>query len=87
MNNMITYNVHMKNISIGPRIKEIRKSRRLTQGNLAELVGKERSMVCRYERGQVDIPVSVLVNLAAALDVTPGEFFNGTSSDAGETAA
>ena len=58
------------NKSIGKNIFECRKQRGLTQEQLAHKLGKSVNSVQRYESGAVDIPVSILAEIAAALDVS-----------------
>lgn len=50
-----------------------RQSRRLTQGDLAELAGVSRSTVSRLERGEGDWKPSTVGRLARALRVRPEE--------------
>ncbi len=52
------------------RLKLIRKAQKLTQERLAEKAGITRSMVARYETGQVTPSIEVLLSLANALNVT-----------------
>jgi transcriptional regulator with XRE-family HTH domain len=60
---------------IGTKIREIRKSMNMTQQELADLVKKDRSMIAKYELNQIDIPVSVVSDLAKALKVNEAAFF------------
>lgn len=55
------------------RIKETRLARRMTQDQLAELVGYHsgKSMISQIERGLVDLPTVRIVEIANALNVTP----------------
>lgn len=55
--------------NIGNRIKHLRTIRNMTQADLAIVIGKDRSVVARYESGGIDIPLTVLEQLAVALKV------------------
>ena len=57
--------------NIGRKIKAARKSKGLTQRMLAEKIKKTFSTVQKYENGVVEPPLSVIVDIAAALDMTP----------------
>jgi transcriptional regulator with XRE-family HTH domain len=57
---------------IGKRIKARRKEIRLSVTKLAEMLGKDRGTVYRYEKGEIEnLPLDVLEPLAAALQTTP----------------
>ena len=58
-----------ENIITGNRIREIRKSKKLTQKQLASLLGVVESSVTKYENGKIEIPLSKLKELAKILDV------------------
>ena len=56
---------------IGDRIKQRRQELNMSRAELAERIGKkDRSIIFRYEKGDVDIPISVLQSLSEALDVS-----------------
>lgn len=58
---------------IGERIKERRKSLSLTAQQLADLIGKDRATIYRYENGDIEnLPTTILEPLADALKTTPG---------------
>jgi len=63
---------------IGPanRIAELRATHGLSQARVAELIGKDRSVVTRYERGEVQIPDSVKLELAVLFGVTRAYLMN-----------
>lgn len=68
-------------MSIGERIKELRTQKKLTQTELAKLVGLTYIQVGRYEI-QKSIPSSdVLQKLATALDTTADFLMNGSSDE------
>jgi len=54
------------------RIRDLREDRDLTQQNIADYLQCSQRIYSNYERGDVDIPTSVLIKLA---------HFHGTSVD------
>lgn len=74
--------MHSAAQALGKRIKDLRLDKRWTQANLAEAVGCESMTVSRYERGEYAPSIEVLEQIAKALDVDIGEFFNNRRDDA-----
>lgn len=64
------------NTHIGQRIKEIRKTKGLTQETLAEKVEISTRYLSRLEVGQQSASIDTLVRLAEALNVELGELFD-----------
>lgn len=60
----------LDNISLGLKIKELRKEKKLTQQELANKIGRTESSIRKYEKGLVDIPNSVLTQIAIELDTS-----------------
>lgn len=59
-------------MSIGKRIKERRKELRISADELAKRLGKDRSTIYRYEKGDIEnMPLDVLEPIAAALNTSP----------------
>lgn len=58
---------------IGSRIREIRKSKKMTQEKLAELSGVEPSNISHIERAATKLSLPTLINIANALGVTLDE--------------
>lgn len=54
---------------IGNNVKKYRKENGISQQKLAELIGKSKSSIEKYESGKTNIPMDVLKNIAAALGV------------------
>ncbi|KAA6331205.1 hypothetical protein EZS27_020163 [termite gut metagenome] len=56
----------------GDILRDRRKKLKMTQQQLAEKVGKERSYIARIEKGETDMQVSSLIRIAQALglDIT-----------------
>jgi len=61
---------------IGKNIRDIRKSKKISQEKLAELIGKSRNYVGMVERAEINVPTSMLITIAFALKIHPKEFFN-----------
>ena len=59
-------------MTTGERIKQLRKELGLSADKLGELIGKDRSTIYRYERGDIEsATIDVLPRLAKALRTTP----------------
>jgi transcriptional regulator with XRE-family HTH domain len=59
-------------MSIGQRIKTMRKQQGLSIDDLAYRLGKNRTTVYRYENGDIEnLPLGILDSLANALNTTP----------------
>src|SRR5215472_11535691 len=54
---------------IGTRLRELRKQRNLSQGDITEVIGLPRSYISRIENGHAVPSLETLQRLAAALDV------------------
>ena len=65
-------------VSIGKRIKELRKQRGLTQAKLAEESGVEPSNISHIERAATKLSLPTMVNIANALGVTLDEIAYGS---------
>jgi transcriptional regulator with XRE-family HTH domain len=63
------------NNQIGQLIKEIRKSRHMSQMKLADLVGVSYQQIQKYEKGASSISVDRLKQISKALEVTIFTFF------------
>jgi transcriptional regulator with XRE-family HTH domain len=69
----------------GEVLREIRRSRRLSQEQLAEVSGCHRTYVSRLERGVNGPSLSMLFQLGKALGVTPSEILARVERRMGET--
>lgn len=65
---------------IGKRIKEARKSKGLTQENLAEKMDVSVAYLSKVETGRIHINLERLSEICSLLDVTEGQILNGVSS-------
>lgn len=63
-----------------PRIKEIRKLRNLSQIQVAQKIGMEQTQYSRYERGENEIKVNVLIDICKALNVS-SDYILGLTED------
>lgn len=59
-------------MTIGQRIKAKRKELKLSAEELGERLGKDRSTIYRYEKGDIEnLPLDILEPIAEALHTTP----------------
>jgi repressor LexA len=59
-------------MTIGNRIKDRRKQLRMSVDELAKKLGKDRSTIYRYEKGDIEnLPLDILEPIAVALETTP----------------
>ena len=79
----------MKNvISVGLRIKERRKQLKMSAEELGNRLGKDRSTIYRYEKGEIEnLPIELLNPIANALNTTPEYLMGWETNDAREKAA
>ncbi|MBQ4647369.1 MAG: helix-turn-helix transcriptional regulator [Candidatus Gastranaerophilales bacterium] len=60
---------------LGNNIKHARKNKNMSQEKLAELIKKTRNYVGMVERAELNIPASVIFDIANALNVEAKIFF------------
>ncbi len=65
---------------IGQRIRALRRERKLSQEQLAEKVWISTTHMSHIENSSTKLSLPVLVDLAAALDVSANELLSGQSS-------
>ena len=58
-------------ISVGERIKRLRKAKRLTQQALAEKTGLTNTYICDIEKGRTNPSLKSLERISEALEVSP----------------
>lgn len=63
------------------RLKDLRKRKGISQGELAELIEVHFTQVSRYERGETKPNAEAMTKLAKALDTTVDFLMNGTADD------
>lgn len=66
---------------IGEKLKMLRKERGLTQSQVAEKIGQERSTIACYENGSRKPAVDVLEKIASLYGVTLDYFSDKSDSD------
>ncbi|WP_241668330.1 helix-turn-helix domain-containing protein [Pedococcus bigeumensis] len=62
-------------VALGHRVRELRMARSMTQQQLADATGLHRVSINRLEHGQLDVGVSNVKALAAALGAQPQDLF------------
>lgn len=68
-------------MTVGERIRNLRKEKGMSADKLGELIGKDRATVYRYESQDIEnMPTSVLEPLAKALETTPAELMGWNSN-------
>ena len=55
------------------RLKELRKAKKITQEQLADIIGVSQSLIALIEKGKRDIDFTLAEQLAKALNVKPYE--------------
>lgn len=65
--------------AIGQRIRQCRKEKGLTQTELAEMIGKSLRTVQKYEKGEIEVAISVINDIAAALNTSSAEILEFNS--------
>lgn len=66
----------------GERIKELREEKKLTQGQLAQLLQCNQQAVSRYELEKTDISTQVLIRLCTIFGVT-ADYILGIEDETG----
>lgn len=61
---------------VGPKIRKLRKERKLTQTDLAARIGIQQSDLSRMEKGEYRVSLDTLFRILAEFDVSIGEFFD-----------
>lgn len=69
---------------VGKRIRAMRKVAGLTQENLAEKIGVERSMIAHIETGRRACSIDVMIQLVEIFDTTLDYLVLGVTSDTKE---
>ena len=71
----INQNIEKK---FGAKLAYIRKSKKLSQMKLAELVDMNFNYIGQIERGEANVAIKTMKNIADALDIEVSELFNFT---------
>ncbi len=68
--------------SMGLKIKSLREEKKLSQSELATLVGyKDKTAIAKVEAGKVDLPQSKISAFAKALNTTTSYLFSDEADD------
>lgn len=66
---------------VAERIKECREERGMNADELGKIIGRDRSMIFRYEKDEIgNIPINVIQAISVALNVNPA-YLMGWSDD------
>lgn len=63
-------------LAIGDKLKDIRKQKKMSQGDVAAKAGIAVSQVGRIERGILNPSISTLFVISLALEIEPKELFD-----------
>ena len=75
-------------MDIGKKIKLRRKELNLSADELALILGKDRSTIYRYEKGDIEsLPLDILAPIAKALRTTPAYLMGWESEKESKTAS
>ena len=66
---------------VGPKIRQLRKERKLTQTDLAIRIGIQQSDLSRMEKGEYRVSLDTLFRILAEFNVSIGEFFDDVSRE------
>lgn len=69
-----------KNLKLSENLKKFRAQLELTQGDVAQLINKDRSSIAKYESGAAQPSFAVLRSLAKLYDVTIDELCGNTAA-------
>jgi transcriptional regulator with XRE-family HTH domain len=61
---------------VGPKIRQLRKERKLTQTELAARIGIQQSDLSRMEKGEYRVSLDTLFKILAEFNVSISEFFD-----------
>lgn len=67
---------------IGPKIRKMRKERKLTQTDLASRIGIQQSDLSRMEKGEYRVSLDTLFRILAEFNVSISEFFDDVNKEA-----
>ncbi|MET3973019.1 helix-turn-helix transcriptional regulator [Bradyrhizobium sp. S3.9.1] len=65
--------------SVGQRVRELRRSRDLSQAQLAARVASHQEFISDVERGEANLTLESIVRIATALSVEAAELFGAKS--------
>lgn len=65
-------------------LRKLRQEQKMTQAQLGEILGVTEFTVCRYENGQISMPVGAIRRAAAVFDACPAYFVDDTRCTLGQ---
>ena len=68
---------HYVDVAVGKKLKDLRKLRRMSQTDVAKLLGVSFQQIQKYETGANRISASRLYELGKIVGVSPDKFFEG----------
>lgn len=63
-------------VEVGQRVREWRLRREMSQADVARLTGITQASLSNYENGKRDMPLSTLLGVSAALNVSLGDLLD-----------
>ncbi len=66
---------------VGPKIRQLRKERKLTQTELASRIGIQQSDLSRMEKGEYRVSLDTLFKILAVFNVSISEFFDDVNKE------
>ena len=66
---------------VGPKIRQLRKERKLTQTELASRIGIQQSDLSRMEKGEYRVSLDTLFKILAIFNVSISEFFDDVNRE------
>ena len=66
---------------VGSLIAKARKSKGISQAELAKKVNISQAMICTYEQGARRIPITQFIKIAEAIGISPGKILDGTVNE------
>ena len=58
---------------LGKKIKELRKLKKYSQQEMADLLEVKKITYFKYENGEIEVPLSKLLKISEILNVTPND--------------
>ena len=78
---LYNFTLMLNKTGFADRLKDLRKQKGISQGDLAELIEVHFTQVSRYERGETKPNAEAMTKLAKALNTTVDFLMNGTADD------
>ena len=72
---------HIVDAAVGKKIRKLRNSRGISQGDMANALGLSFQQIQKYESTATRVSASRMYEMAQILDVTPADFFMDVVGD------